>query len=93
MAGATPRHPVESQDLLREAATWFECVHAPDASVELFIHFARWLDSNPEHRTAFEQVEKLCLGVSRVGPSHWPTPDELSADTELPDAAGKVRGD
>jgi ferric-dicitrate binding protein FerR (iron transport regulator) len=93
MAGATPRHPVESDNLLREAANWFETLHAPDVSVELFIHFARWLDEHPAHRTAFEQVEKLCLDVSRIGQSHWPTPDELNADTELPNIANKARGD
>ena len=93
MAGATPRHPVDAEDLLREAATWFECVQDPDVSVELLIHFGRWLDSNPAHRRAFEQVEKLCLDVSRIGQGHWPTTEELSADTELPDVAGKRRGD
>lgn len=93
MAGVASRSPVESETLLREAATWFECVHDPDVSVEFLIHFARWVDADPAHRAAYERVERLCLDVSRIGQGHWPTEDELNTDTELPDVIGKTLSD
>lgn len=93
MAGVASRNPVDPETLLREAATWFECVHDPDVSVEFLIHFARWLEVDPAHRAAYERIEKLCLQVSRIGQSHWPTQEELSTDNELPDILGQTRGD
>jgi ferric-dicitrate binding protein FerR (iron transport regulator) len=93
MAGVGPSHPVDPETLLREAATWFECVHDPDVSVELLIHFARWLEAESAHKATFEQVERLCCDVSCIGQGHWPTPDELNADTEPSDVVRKVLGE
>jgi ferric-dicitrate binding protein FerR (iron transport regulator) len=93
MAGVASRKPVDHEILLREAATWFECVHDRDVSVESLIHFARWLDTDPANRAAYERAEKLCLDVARIGQWHWPTEDELSSDPELPDIVGKTLGD
>lgn len=93
MAGVASRQPVDPGTLLREAATWFECVHDPDVSVEFLIHFARWVDANPAHREAYERIEELCLDVASVGHGHWPTEDELNTDNELPDIFGTTLGD
>jgi ferric-dicitrate binding protein FerR (iron transport regulator) len=89
---APPTHP-DSDLAVREAAEWFECVHQEDVSLEVLIHFGRWLDADPLHRAHFQSIERICLGVLRIGEHHRPTASELDSDTAPPHVAGGRPGD
>ncbi len=71
--------PAEIQpQLFDEAADWFLRVRAVDASTDDHVAWLAWIEADPAHRRAFEEVQRLWDVVGEVKTPPWPRPEELA---------------
>lgn len=64
-------------DLFEEASDWFLRVRADNATTEDHVAWLEWIEANPAHRRAFEEVQRLWDVVGEVKSPPWPRPEEL----------------
>lgn len=67
--------------LHREAATWFERIHAEEASTEDLGEWQRWLMSSTANQQAFSRVEDFWRRAGELEKPPWATSFELEVDT------------
>ncbi len=67
--------------LHREAAIWFERIHAEEASTEDLGEWQRWLMSSTANQQAFRRVEDFWRRAGELEKPPWATPFELDVDT------------
>lgn len=71
-------HRTHRSDLFEQAADWFLRVRAADASTEQHVAWLAWIEADPAHRRAFDEVQQLWDVVGEVRTPPWPRPDELA---------------
>ena len=70
--------------VVRQAITWWARLQSGEADADLRAACTRWLDEDPAHRAAWQRVDRVAQGVSRVpaalahaafdGAAHRPRP-------------------
>lgn len=65
MAESRPPSSAE-ESAVREAARWFACLMAEDATPRDRVDWQAWLDASPAHRQAWERLQKMRCAFSRV---------------------------
>ncbi|NJO12903.1 MAG: FecR/PupR family sigma factor regulator [Gammaproteobacteria bacterium] len=79
MADYPMKNP-EPAPVLREAADWFERVHAESVSEDELAAWQHWLTASAAHRRAFAEVERFWNASGGIAEPPWPTYGELHAD-------------
>lgn len=65
MAESRPPSSAE-ESAVHEAARWFACLMAEDATPRDRVDWQAWLDASPTHRQAWERLQKMRGAFSRV---------------------------
>lgn len=81
MAGNKSNRPEGSGALLREAATWFERIHAEEVATEDLGEWQRWLASSSANQQAFSAIEDFWRRAGELEKLPWATQFELDVDT------------
>lgn len=69
-------------DILREAADWFIRVRSAEPDSEEYIAWLKWLESDPAHREAFDQIQETWDVSGALDAAPWPTTEELALNDE-----------
>lgn len=81
MAGNKTNRPETTGALHREAAMWFERIHAEEASTDDLGEWQRWLASSKANQQAFGRVEDFWRLAGELEKPPWATQFELDVDT------------
>lgn len=81
MVGNETKRPDSNAAPRREAAVWFERIHAEDVSTEDIGEWQRWLASSPANRDAFGRIEDFWRRAGELEKPPWPTQFEIDVDT------------
>lgn len=65
-------------DLFEQASDWFLRVRAADASTEEHVAWLAWIEADPAHRRAFEEVQQLWVAVGEMDSPPWPRAEDLA---------------
>ena len=65
-------------ELFGEASDWFLRVRAADATTDDHVAWLAWIEAEPAHRRAFDEVQQLWDVVGEVKSPPWPRPEELA---------------
>lgn len=67
------------EQVLTDALEWVGIFRERAITPDEFAKWEEWL-AVPEHRQAYDEVERMLRAAGDVGDAHWPTPDEMEAD-------------
>ncbi len=81
MRGNETKRLETTSTLQREAATWFERIHAEEVSTEDLGEWQRWLMTSTANQQAFGQIEDFWRRAGEIEEPPWASRFELDVDT------------
>ena len=64
-------HATRREPLRETAAAWHDRVHRDDVTEETRAAFALWLAESPEHRAAYEEIDRTWTALKSCCASSW----------------------
>lgn len=73
--------PPESYKILNEAAVWYSILNSDNTTTHDQEQWAQWLNQDPDHRAAWQEVESITDSLSSL--RSFDTPNELGISQQL----------